>query len=146
VEARIQPTLVLDTNVVLDWLLFADERVLRLAAAIESGRVGWISTPHMRAELENVLGRDIAGRSRRAMATVLKAFDSRVQLMAPAPACVRPSMRCDDPDDQPFIDLASHARSIALLTRDRAVLRLAGRALKHGFAIVVPERWNDSVV
>ena len=44
--------LVLDTNVVLDWLLFCDERVAALAGAIESGAVRWLCCGPMRAEFE----------------------------------------------------------------------------------------------
>lgn len=140
-QARSLPALVIDTNVVLDWLLFADSRVMHLAAAIDTGRARWIATLQMRAELADVLSRDIGGRSLRDTNTVLAAFDARVHLVAPAPACGHPSMRCTDSDDQPFIDLAWHGRAEALISRDRAVLRLARHAREHGFAIVAPEHW-----
>ena len=41
----------------------------------------------------------------------------------PAPAC---AVRCGDPDDQPFIDLALLHRAL-LLSKDKAVLRLRRR-------------------
>jgi len=60
----------------------------------------------------------------------------------------RPSlsrMRCTDPDDQKFIDLAMQIGAGTLLSADRAVLRLArhGRAL--GLEIATVERWTRRV-
>src|SRR5262245_42733415 len=49
------PTLVLDTNVVLDWLLFADPGVAAMAAAIEAGSVRWLACAAMREEFERTL-------------------------------------------------------------------------------------------
>ncbi len=49
---------------------------------------------------------------------------------------------CSDEDDQMFVDLALQARASALISRDRAVLRLARAAKALGLAIVVPERWQ----
>jgi len=50
-------------------------------------------------------------------------------------------LRCSDGDDQKFIDLAVASGAIWLISRDRAVLRLARRASAFGLAIVTPERW-----
>ena len=47
-----------------------------------------------------------------------------------------PGLRCTDADDQKFIDLALHFGAAALLSRDRAVLRLARRAATLGLSIV----------
>jgi predicted nucleic acid-binding protein len=52
-----RPSVVLDTNVVLDWLLFNDPSVAKLAAAVVGGRVRWLATAAMRDELTHVLGR-----------------------------------------------------------------------------------------
>ena len=42
--------MVLDTNAVLDWLVFADPRIAALAAAIKGRRIDWFATAGMRAE------------------------------------------------------------------------------------------------
>ena len=52
-------------------------------------------------------------------------------------------MRCTDPDDQKFIDLALGHRARWLVTRDRAVLKLARRARTLGLNIVTPEAVED---
>jgi predicted nucleic acid-binding protein len=54
----------------------------------------------------------------------------------------RHRLRCTDPDDQMFVDLALEAGARWLVSRDRAVLRLARPALPLGLAIVAPERWR----
>jgi hypothetical protein len=48
--------------------------------------------------------------------------------------------QCSDPDDQKFIDLAVAYRVRWLLTRDRAVLKLARRLAAFGVDVVTPER------
>ena len=119
-------TLVLDSNVVLDWLVFRDPSSRGCAAAITSGRVVWVATSAMREELEHVLDsrqiRRLGSRSRRrsgSVRTLGAACRSRSAARSSA------SVRCSDPDDQKFIDLALHLGANALLSRDRAVLRLA---------------------
>jgi predicted nucleic acid-binding protein len=52
-------------------------------------------------------------------------------------------LHCTDPDDQKFIDLAICARAHTLVTRDKALLRLAGKAAaRHGVRICRPEAWS----
>ena len=118
---------VLDTNIVLDLLVFADAGTQPLELALAARQVEWLATPAMRDELERVLGYPpIASRLERrqlSAAQVLLQFDSRSRRVDVAPAA---RLRCSDPDDQKFIDLAvaHHAR---LLSKDRAVLRTARR-------------------
>ena len=132
---------VLDTNVVLDWLLFTDPRAVPVAAAVTAGAVRWVATEAMRGELERVLLRGIAAKPRQPIDEVMKAFDRWSTRVEPAPGASLPSLRCSDADDQMFIDLAFQVGAAALLSRDRAVLRLAGPALRSGLRIVVPEHW-----
>ena len=52
------------------------------------------------------------------------------------------ALRCTDADDQKFIDLALGARAVALLSADRAVLRLARRASPFGLVISTVAGWR----
>ncbi len=118
---------VLDTNVVLDLLLFADPSVQPLRTALDSGQVAWLATGAMRDELQRVLAypalqQPMATRGLQA-AQVLARFDAACQLQLVAPAC---AIRCSDRDDQLFIDLAVAHRAW-LLSKDKAVLRLRRR-------------------
>ena len=143
----------LDTNVVLDWLHFGDPSSGALGRAIESGRVHWIATEPMRQELESVLTRGIPGRWPVDLAGVLRTWDRWVigtdrleastgsRTLACPPV---PSLRCRDADDQKFIDLALAAGAAALLSRDRAVLRLARPAAARGLRILTLAEWRPA--
>ena len=60
---------------------------------------------------------------------------------APGPLPHPQRLRCTDPDDQCFIDLAVSRRTPWLITRDHALRRLARRARAFGVAVVTPEGW-----
>jgi predicted nucleic acid-binding protein len=133
------PALVLDTNVVLDWLVFRDASCAVLAAAIEAGRVRWLATPAMRDELAAVLARGGFERWSPDLDAVLAGWDRHVVPAEPAPPA--PGWACSDPDDQKFLDLAVHARATSLLTRDRALLAFTRRAQPSGLWIGRPADW-----
>lgn len=135
------PSVVLDSNVVLDWLLFGDPCAHALAEAVRSGSVRWLATEAMREELEHVLTRsNFAGRPGSAQ-DVLAGWDRwTARLPAPTSPPSTP-LRCTDPDDQKFLDLALHCRPTVLLSRDKAVLRLARRARAWSVAILSPQDW-----
>ena len=135
------PIVVLDTNVVLDWLLFDDPRVAAVAAAITAGGMRWVATGPMRAELAHVLTRGIASRRGHATTSIVDSFDRWASCEPPTGAAPLPGLHCSDRDDQKFIDLALHVGASALISRDRAVLKLGRRAQARGLRIVVPERW-----
>ena len=131
----------LDTNVVLDWLVFRDPSSNAISAAIRDARVRWIATPAMRNELEHVLTLDSFSAWRPDPAGILGEWDHWATPV-PAPAvALLPGLRCTDPDDQKFIDLALQAGASALLSRDRAVLKLAARARRCGLRILTASAW-----
>lgn len=134
------PKIVIDTQVVMDWLVFGDARVAPLAAAIEAGRAQWIGRDAMLAELRHVLGRGVAAAWQPDLGRIEQTFAAHCRMVAaePAPA-VR--LKCRDPDDQQFIDLALAEGAAWLLSRDKAVLALRKRALTFGLTIATPEVW-----
>ena len=137
-----RPALVLDTNVVLDWLLFDDPSAVPLATAIVERQVRWVATVAMRDEFAEVLRRGLAAQRNADPATLLAAWDAHVEMLAePARLPASVPLDCSDPDDQKFLDLAHAAGAAWLLSRDRAVLRLARRAARFGIGICVSERW-----
>ncbi len=139
---------ILDTNVVLDWLVFQHPPALPLGEDIMTGRRRWISTPEMREELVDVLGRlhthPPLQRWRGAYDAAMTAAQ-RWSVAVPTPAPLPPArqLRCTDPDDQCFIDLAVATATPWLLTRDRALLRLARPAKPWGVTVCTPERWRQ---
>ena len=137
-----KPALVLDTNVVLDWLLFDDPSSAALAAAIVRRHLRWVATPAMRDEFAEVLRRGLAEERNADPAALLATWDANAELLAePARLPASVPLFCSDPDDQKFLDLAHAAGAAWLLSRARAVLRLARRATGFGIDICVPERW-----
>lgn len=132
-------TVVLDTNTVLDWLVFRDPSTASLAARIESGELLWRATPAIRREFEQVLPRDCFVRWQPDAAAAAATWDRL--------ACMDPSepppgrLLCSDPDDQVFIDLALHHRCTWLISRDRALLRLARRAEAWRVSVLTPMAW-----
>ncbi len=127
--------IVLDTNVVLDLLVFDDPATPALQRALDEGALRWIATPVMREELARVLlYPHLVGRLdyyRLSADDVLAAFDRQVQLLDVAP---KAPMVCRDPDDQKFIDLAVAHRA-QLLSKDHAVLKLKKRLLLQGVPV-----------
>jgi predicted nucleic acid-binding protein len=132
---------VLDTNVVLDWLFFEDVGVDGLARALMGRRMRWIACESMRCELAQVLERPPFSSRQGQAAHVLATFD-HLAVLLPAPASLS-SLRCSDPDDQPFVDLALAHRATWLFSRDRALLDLARPAARAGVTILPPIGWQD---
>ena len=137
------PRIVLDTNAVLDWLYFRDPRCAGLAEAVTAERVRWIASASMRDEIEHVMTRGSLGDRWPDGAASVRDGWQRWATTVDADAPASPAeLRCTDVDDQKFIDLALDVRAVALLSADRAVLRLARRAMAWGLAISTVERWR----
>ena len=134
-------SVVLDTQVVLDWLVFRDPGCAALQQALESGSVRWLTSQAMCRELEQVLDRGAAAAwkpDRAAVAAALARFAVMVEPLAPP----GPPLRCRDPDDQMFIDLALAHGVRCLFTRDKALLKLARRARLRGVEVLSPAAWQ----
>jgi len=132
---------VLDTNAVLDWLVFGDACMQAVAAAVEGGRVRWLACARMRDELIRTLAYPSLERWKPDSERTLRQFDQwAVRLEAPSPSAL--SLRCADADDQVFVDLALATGARWLLSHDRAVLRLARRAMRAGLVIQKPGAWS----
>lgn len=129
------PAVVIDTNCVLDLWVFRDPGIASLHAALTQGRVRWIATCGMRAELARVLGypqlqpRLLPPGPQAAQ--VLALFDQWAHPTPPAPPA---PVRCHDPDDQPFIDLAIAHRA-SLFSKDASITRLTRRLAPLGVTV-----------
>ncbi len=116
---------VIDTNIVLDLLLFRDPSTTALALALAQGALVWYATAAMRDELQRVLTYPamqpwLMRADRDDAPGILAQFDRLSQKHAEVPTG---PPRCSDRDDQKFIDLALALQAL-LLSKDRAVLRL----------------------
>ena len=133
-----QPGLILDTNAVLDWLVFRDARMHGWALAIEQAQVLWLTCAPMREELVRTLSYAQLARWRPDTSPVLSVYD-RWSRACPAPSCTAPpALQCADPDDQIFVDLGLAQGARWLVTHDRALLRLARATRRQGLLVVKP--------
>ena len=134
--------LVLDTNVVIDWLVFNDPYMTPLRERAALGTVVVLTHDSALAEFERVLGypelrliesNRVAAltryRAQTQWATMPAGFALNAwQLPAGFPGC-------RDRDDDLFLALAYHSKANALVTRDRALLKMRKRVRKFGVAI-----------
>ena len=134
------PVLLLDTNVVLDWLAFGDTAIVPIAEAVASGRVRLISSAACIDELQRALGYKAITLDAAAQARALATYRGRVDLRDAPPEGSLPMLpRCEDRDDQKFLELAWHARARWLVSRDKALLKLAPKLARMGrFAVIPP--------
>lgn len=135
--------LVLDTNVVLDLLVFRDRDAEPIARALAQGSALCVTDAACAEELRRVLAYPQFALDADAALRVLEDYLALAQFhaenrMDAAPG--RPPLpRCRDPHDQKFLELARDANADLLVTKDKALLTLARRKFRlDGFGIVAP--------
>lgn len=138
------PRIVLDTNVCLDLFVFRDPRWQRLMQALTDGEVEAVTRTDCRMEWHIVLGYTHL-RLDEAMQTAIRAeFDALIRLFPDtvSDGSIKLPL-CRDTDDQKFIELAYQSGATMLITKDKALLKLARKTHKAGlFQIVTPEAWE----
>lgn len=133
--------LVLDTNCVLDLLLFQDASCQPIAHWLGTGQAQIMVTSAMLEELQRVLGYADFALSAAQQQSISERYAAMSVMLAPAemPPLSLSVPRCRDPDDQGFLDLAAAlaatadanaAGAVLLISRDKAVLRLR-RAMRR---------------
>jgi len=130
----IKPRLVLDTNVILDLLVFKDPSTEPIRLLLDAKQVDAVRTPASMAELIDVIGRPAFKLSGADQEMIVQAWESRSRQLEntaiePAP------FSCRDPDDQVFINMAYSLRPALLLSKDLRVLELQAIAKQHGVEI-----------
>jgi putative PIN family toxin of toxin-antitoxin system len=134
--------IVLDTNVCLDLFVFRDPRWSALLSAIESGAVEAITRADCREEYLVVLHYKHLPLDDDSRPLSAARFDELIKVVAPPVSGTRLPV-CSDRDDQKFLELARDANADILLTKDKALLKLARKLSKAGmFKVMVPEAWT----
>jgi predicted nucleic acid-binding protein len=132
------PIAILDTNALLDWRVFKDPAAHPIAQAIIEGRLRWLACPSMEQEWHQVWPRSYLKRWAPDPMLTLTVFQ-HAQFVDEPP---RGPLRCKDPDDQVFIDLALHVGATWLFSKDAALLKLAGRARQRtGLQVIRLPQW-----
>ncbi len=139
--------IVLDTNVCLDLFVFRDQRWQRLMQALTDGEVEAVTRADCKMEWHIVLGYTHLGLDEAMQTAVRAEFDALIrpcEETIPDGSIKLPI--CRDTDDQKFIELAYQSGATMLITKDKALLRLARKTLRAGlFQIVTPEAWVDMI-
>ena len=141
--ARSAARCVLDTNVVLDLVVFRDPGVESIAMAIRTGAAVPVTSHACLEELRRVLAYprlDLDQPGRRA---AFECFRAQAQLVEVPATAATPLPLCTDADDQKLLELALHADARFLITKDKALLRLASAVAKLGrFAVLKPDAFG----
>lgn len=132
--------LVLDTNIVMDMLHFANRHTKPLQAAINAGQLRCFTDTQCLAELERVTGYPEFGLNEAARQALIENYrkfvvvcdaDGEENYLLP---------RCRDADDQKFLILGARCKAELLITRDKLLLKLARHRHKPPpYAIVTAE-------
>ena len=125
---------VLDTNILLDIFVFNDERAVELKQAILEQSIQVVASQKTLEEFADVLSRPLFKLDEESQAAILVQWKSIAHQvddsnLAPAP------WKCQDADDQIFLDLAYQLRPAILISKDNAVLQIASRAAPENILI-----------
>jgi predicted nucleic acid-binding protein len=133
--------IILDTNVCLDLFVFHDPRWAPLLAALEAGTVQAVTRADCRDEYRIVLHYPHLPLDDASRLQAEERFDALIHVVAPELKAVRLPV-CTDRDDQKFLEIARDAGAAILVTKDKALLKLARKAEREGlFRIMLPEAW-----
>ena len=121
--------LVLDTNVVLDMLVFEDPLVQPLLAALTAGEVTACADESTLTELRLVLAYPSFALDEAARHAIQARYLELVRVAPEEQALPPPPLpRCRDRDDQKFLVLAARVGASWLVSKDKRVLSMAGRS------------------
>ena len=136
------PRAVIDTNVLLDFWVFDDPIARPLRTALESGRLIALRDGATVDELADVVARIKFDLSAHRQMEILRLWD---RLSQPVGRVFPSRLHCTDPLDQKFLDLAVSARADWLVSKDKAVLKLARKARADGLAILRPDQASAQI-
>jgi predicted nucleic acid-binding protein len=133
-----KPTVVLDTNILLDIFYFADPSVSALNQALLAGELRAVMHPLIWEEFEEVLARKPFAQNPLEIEALRIHQTLFIWQEITAPPC---GVRCIDPDDQLFVELSVQEAPCLLITKDTDLLRLSKRL--QPFQVYILQRFPD---
>lgn len=133
------PRAVFDTTTVVSALLFANGRLAWLRRHWQQGGCVPLLSAATAAELTRVLAYPKFQLTREAREELLAEYVPHCLIVERVKRC---PLACRDANDQPFLDLAQSGEADVLVSGDKDLLALAGKAR---FAIESPEQYRRRV-
>lgn len=130
-----RPLVVLDTNVLLDILLFEDPNVQLIHFALQSGKIAAVGHFDSFYELADVISRPIFNLTESQQNKILQSW---VQLHYLYRLELPAESYCKDQDDDKFFNLAKAVGAKFLLSKDKKVLKAKGKAKRFGCLVIKP--------
>ena len=127
-------SVVFDTNVLLDLFVFHDFRALHLKQALLEHKIDALASPKTLEEFADVISRPLFSLETVEQEKILAQWKSLSRVLDDQSLLSSP-WRCQDPDDQIFLDLAFTAKPCTLISKDNEVLKFAARAAKEDVLI-----------
>lgn len=128
--------IVLDTNVVLDLFHWGNVDAVPIMAALEAGHIECLVDERTLDELRRVLTYPQLKLTPEMIAERYARYSALVTTIPEGEA--PPLPRCQDRDDQKFLELTARSGADWLVSKDKALLKLRGRT-KLAFRIMKPK-------
>jgi putative PIN family toxin of toxin-antitoxin system len=127
-------SIVFDTNVLLDLFVFNDFRALHLKQALLEQKIDALASPKTLEEFADVISRPLFSLEVADQEKILQQLSSLARVLSDQSLSPSP-WRCQDPDDQVFLDLAFTVKPCILISKDHEVLKFAAQAAKEDVLI-----------
>ncbi len=115
---------VLDSNVLVSLLVFADPRYPLIAGSLRTGSMVAVTDEACAAEFRRVLAYPQLKLDASRRAAIHAAFERAVRRVVSGGKTAAPLPKCKDPDDQKFLELALDSGASLLVSGDKALLAL----------------------
>ena len=133
--------LVIDTNVLVSALIFKDSRHLPLREAWQQKRITPLMSINTYRELKHVLGYPMFKLEDHQITEAVALIGPYIEWVTIDPELAATLPKCSDREDQKFLHVALCGDAHALLSYDRALLKMKR---KLPFAVFTPEAWADT--
>ena len=134
------PTVILDTNIVMDILVFEDSGVAPIVKAIAERKLIPLLHPETFAELVDVLGRSMFKLTAEAVESKALAWLAQTHLIS---GDLPTTTYCKDPEDDKFFQFALLTHCPFLVTKDKLVLKARKRAKRDGIHVLTVADFVD---
>lgn len=118
---------ILDSNFILDVFFFKDSIAVPLFKELQKTGAQFYRTEETTEELKHVLMRDQFLHGDTSPSEVIHSWENASTLCSKPASC---SLKCRDPLDQKFIDLAFSLAPCCLISKDNDILKLRRKASK----------------